>query len=79
MNVQEKFGQRVKELRLKKNLSQEKLANTAEIDRTYMTSLENGRRNISIQNIEKIINALGISLSDFFDADIFQTSKKSRK
>jgi transcriptional regulator with XRE-family HTH domain len=46
MTIQEKFGQRVKELRLAKELSQEKLANIAEIDRTYMTSQENGRRNV---------------------------------
>jgi transcriptional regulator with XRE-family HTH domain len=78
MTIQEKFGQRVKELRLAKNLSQEKLANIAEIDRTYMTSLENGRRNVSLQNIDKIINALGVSFKDFFD-DAFENGKKRKK
>jgi transcriptional regulator with XRE-family HTH domain len=66
MNIQEKFGKRIKELRLKKNISQEALAHLADLDRTYMTSVENGKRNISIQNIEKIIKALGISVADFF-------------
>jgi transcriptional regulator with XRE-family HTH domain len=66
MNIQEKFGKRIKELRLKKNISQEALAHLADLDRTYMTSVENGRRNISIQNIEKIIKALGVSIADFF-------------
>lgn len=66
MNIQEKFGKRVKDLRNKKGISQEALAHHADLDRTYMTSVENGKRNISIQNIEKIIKALGISVSDFF-------------
>lgn len=66
MNIQEKFGKRVRDLRLKKGLSQEGLALQAGIDRTYMTSVENGRRNISIQNIEKIIRALNVSFGEFF-------------
>lgn len=66
MNIQEKFGKRVRDLRTKKGVSQEALAFKAGIDRTYMTSVENGRRNISIQNIEKIIRALGVSIGDFF-------------
>lgn len=66
MNIQEKFGKRVRDLRIKKGVSQEALAFKAGIDRTYMTSVENGRRNISIQNIEKIVKALGVSISEFF-------------
>jgi transcriptional regulator with XRE-family HTH domain len=69
MKIEEKFGARVKEIRLKKGLSQEALANEAGIDRTYMTSVENGKRNISIQNIEKIITALNISFSEFFNKE----------
>lgn len=79
MTIQEKFGQRVKELRLAKNLSQERLANIAEIDRTYMTSLENGRRNVSLQNIEKVVYALGVSVPEFFAAEIFQNGKKKKR
>ncbi len=78
MTIQEKFGVRVKELRLQKELSQEKLANIAEIDRTYMTSLENGHRNVSLQNIEKIVTALGIDLTEFFNAPSFKAKKKSK-
>ena len=66
MNIQEKFGKRVRTLRNKKGVSQEALAFQAGIDRTYMTSVENGKRNISIQNIEKIIKALGVSMGEFF-------------
>ena len=48
------------------SISQEQLALKAEIDRTYMTSVENGKRNISIQNIEKIIYALDTTFEEFF-------------
>ena len=62
-----KFGQRIKELRIETGLSQEKFALKIEMDRTYFSSVEAGRRNISICNIKKIIDGLGISLSDFFE------------
>ena len=71
MNLQESFGNRVHELRKKKKWSQEELAFRAGIDRTYMTSVENGKRNVSIQNIEKIITALEVSLVTFFDSNFF--------
>ncbi|TLX72997.1 helix-turn-helix transcriptional regulator [Labilibacter sediminis] len=72
MNLQLQFGERVRELRLAKGLSQEALAYKAGIDRTYMTSVENGKRNVSIQNVEKIITALDISVSEFFKSDTFK-------
>ena len=58
---------RVKELRSQLGKSQEELADLAGLDRTYITSVECGRRNISIVNIEKLSNALGVTLKDFFD------------
>lgn len=67
MDIRIRLGQRIKELRHKVSLSQEQLALKADLDRTYMTSVENGRRNISIQNIEKIINALEITFEEFFN------------
>lgn len=78
MNIQEAFGHRIKEIRKDKKLSQEGLANIADIDRTYMTSVENGRRNISIQNIEKILKALSISYTEFFSSPLFPTHIKKR-
>lgn len=72
MNLQIQFGKRVRQLRLEQGLSQEALAFKAEIDRTYMTSVENGKRNVSVQNIEKIINALEITIQEFFSTDIFE-------
>lgn len=65
------FGKRVKELRLQKGISQEKLANIAGVDRTYMTQVENGKRNLTIEKIRQICKGLNISLSDFFNSDYF--------
>ena len=70
MDIREKVGKRVKELRNKLGVSQEELADMVELDRTYITSVECGRRNISIVNIEKLTVALKFTLSDFFDFDV---------
>ena len=64
--ILKKLGERIKQLRKKADFSQEKLAELAGLDRTYINSVENGKRNISIINIEKITNAFGITLKDFF-------------
>lgn len=66
MDIRTKIGLRIKELRKAKGLSQEQLALKAEIDRTYMASVENGKRNVAIVNIEKIILALDESFESFF-------------
>ena len=71
MDIKAKIGLRIKSLRLDANLSQEDLALKAGIDRTYINSVENGKRNISIININKITKALDTSLADFFNSDIF--------
>lgn len=67
MNINQKFGLRIKEKRKAKGLSQEKLANLAEIDRTYLPEVERGERNISLVVAEKIANALGEKLSKMID------------
>lgn len=72
MDIEVSFGLRVRELRIAKKISQEGLAFDADIDRTYMNSVENGHRNVSIRNIEKILKALDISFSDFFNSRQFQ-------
>lgn len=64
--IQERIGNRIKELRKHTGLSQEKFALKISMDRTYYASVENGKRNISIVNLEKIANGLGISLSELF-------------
>lgn len=64
--ITEKVGLRIKELRTTLGLSQEKLAVKAEIDRTYLTGVEQGKRNPSIKSLEKIVNALEVNFSEFF-------------
>ncbi len=71
MNIKEKVGNRIRELRLNKKLSQEALANIAEIDRTYVTSVENGKRNISIVTLEKLLVALDVSFQNFYTHTTF--------
>lgn len=67
MAIKEDVGNRIKELRNIRGISQEILAHEAGLDRTYITSVERGRRNISIINLEKIATALKVNLSEFFD------------
>lgn len=66
MNLQRKFGLVIKELRLEKGLSQESLANQSDIDRTYISDIEKGERNISLKIIERLSETLQISLSELF-------------
>ena len=62
----EKIGQRIEDLRKEKGLTQENLAEKAELHRAYFWDIENGR-NISIKTIYKIVKALGVSISEFFE------------
>lgn len=65
--IKEKVGKRIKELRQIQGLSQEEFAFRCDLDRTYITSLERGKRNISLENLEKIAKAFNMSLSEFFN------------
>ena len=76
MNIKQKIGQRIKELREHKKISQKDLAYTSDIDRSYIASVESGKRNISIVNIEKISLALNISLQEFFNSNLFHNDTK---
>lgn len=67
MDIKRKFGIRIKELRKQKGLSQEKLANMAEIDRTYLPTIEKGERNVSIEVVERLAKALEVKVKDLFD------------
>lgn len=68
--IQLAFGLRMKQIRLEKKISQEKLAELSNLDRTYINSVENGKRNISLINIHKICVALECSLHEFFKKKI---------
>jgi len=60
------FGQAVRKRRMALNLSQEVLAERADLHRTYVADIERGVRNVSLKNIHKLARALGVSLSDLF-------------
>ncbi len=65
--IQEMVGKRIKELRKKTGLSQEKFALKIGMDRTYLASAENGKRNVSIVNLDKIARGLDMSLSEMLE------------
>ena len=67
MDIKQKFGKRLKELRLQKGLSQEALANIADLDRTYIPSIEKGERNVSITVMEKLAKALGVEINKLIE------------
>ena len=64
--ILEKFGEKVREERHKRGLSQEELAARAGVHRTYIGMIERAEKNITLENIEKITKALGLKISDFF-------------
>ena len=64
--IMKEFGQRIKTLRMQRGLSQEKFALQIDMDRTYYASVESGKRNISINNIEKIAKGFNMSLEELF-------------
>jgi transcriptional regulator with XRE-family HTH domain len=59
MDTLKRFGQKVREIRIKKGISQEELAELAGLHRTYISSLELGKRNVSLINIYALAKALG--------------------
>ena len=63
------FGLQIQKLRKAQGFSQEKLAELASLDRTYISSVERGRRNVSLINIYKLITVLGCEPHDLFPAD----------
>ena len=66
MKAQDQLGMRIKYLRKKIGWSQEDLALEANVNKNYICDLENGRRNPSLEILEKIAIAFGITLSELF-------------
>lgn len=66
MKIQEKFGLAIKKLRAQKGISQERLALEANIDRTYVSDIEKGNRNVSIEMIEKLSNYFQLPINESF-------------
>ena len=67
MSLQKNLGLAVYELRKEKGLSQEKLALNADIDRRYMSDIENGKRNVSLDILERLAACLEIKVSELIE------------
>ncbi len=67
LNILITFGKQVREKRIQKGLSQEKLAEKASLHRTYIGMIERAEKNITLLNIEKIARALEITISELVD------------
>ena len=63
-NIKKQLGKKIKELRLCAGYSQEELASKAGLHRTYMSDIERGERNVSVENIKKIADALNVDPSE---------------
>ena len=66
-SITTRFGKRVKLLRNKRGLSQEAFADLCKLDRTYISGIERGLRNVGLKNIEAIAESLDVSLSELFE------------
>lgn len=66
MDINEFFGKKISEIRKEKGFSQEKLALEANIDRTYISDIEKGNRNISLEILDKLSKTLNIHISQIF-------------
>lgn len=71
LDTKMRVGLRIKELRNALGYSQETLAYSIEMSRTYFAEVETGKRNISIENIDRIAQGLVVSLKEFFNSDLF--------
>lgn len=78
MTIQERIGKRVTELRKARNMSQQKFAYEADIERSYLAHIEKGRKNVSVGTLERLLSALQISFMDFFDSEIFNGKRRSK-
>lgn len=67
MDIKTAYGEKVKSIRKSQKVSQEKLAELAELDRTYISDIENGKRNVSIETVYKIAKALNTPMVSFFE------------
>ena len=66
-NILERFGNRVRQLRKARGFSQEAFADECGLDRTYISGIERGKRNVALRNVEAIANALAVSISELTD------------
>jgi transcriptional regulator with XRE-family HTH domain len=67
MDIKSRIGERIRELRHKRDLSQEQFSHICGLDKTYIAGIEQGKRNVSIVNLEKIVKGFDLSLSQLFE------------
>ena len=60
--ISKKLGQNIKEIRLRRKMSQGDICRKLDMDRSYMSAIENGKKNITIQQLERLSQALGVSV-----------------
>ena len=65
--IEIRFGYRVKEIRLKQNISQDELAFRCGLSKNYISDVERGTRNISLRSIEKIADGFAINIKELFE------------
>jgi transcriptional regulator with XRE-family HTH domain len=69
MDIKQEFGKRLNQIRKEKKISQERLAELSDLNRPYISAIEKGKRNVSLEVIEKLAQALEIEISEFFKPD----------
>ncbi len=67
LELQKRFGSTIRRLRMNRGISQEAFADLCNLHRTYISDVELGKRNVSLENIKHIADALGIKMSDLFE------------
>ncbi len=69
LNILVRFGNTVRHLRQVQNISQEELADRCGLHRTYISDIELGKRNVSLENIERIATSLSVSIAELFEEE----------
>jgi transcriptional regulator with XRE-family HTH domain len=72
IDICKRIGRRIRNLRLGRGMTQVMLADHAQITREHLSELENGKKEIGVRILERIVSSLGVSLSAFFDERIFR-------
>ena len=75
-NIKILVGERIKQLRKEKQISQEELANSAVMARGFVSGVETGKRNITVETLGKIVEVLGVSYASFFNDENFKSKSE---
>jgi transcriptional regulator with XRE-family HTH domain len=78
-DVQLRFGERLREVRQQRAISQEKLAELAGLHRTYVSSIERGERNVSLVNIERLAGALNVTMAELMPDQVEQPGRMTER